>query len=174
MQQPHKKLDKARLRGVEISDYTLDNVKQTKTIISRPDLDARIERFNVESEHDVMLLQLCCLSIIDDGSMAISDMSAVLDHSLEVRTQIHIRCTKQKILVIADETAGHRLLVNLCHDEKECATVLALLTREKLLYFSVMTLDMIALSVMILNDCVPLMIFCEASASLIRRVILLS
>ena len=69
MQQPHKKFDKVRLRGAEISDCTLDNVKQTKTIISRSDLDARTERFNVESEHGVMLLQLCCLSIIEDGSM---------------------------------------------------------------------------------------------------------
>ena len=56
MQQPHKKLDTVRLRRMEISDFTLDNVKQTKTINSELDLDVGIERFNVESEHDVMLL----------------------------------------------------------------------------------------------------------------------
>ena len=102
-----RNLDKVRLRGAEISDCTLDNVKRTKTINSRSDLDAWTERFNVESEHGVMLLQLCCLSIIEDGSMGINDMPAVLDHRLEVRTQKNSSCTKKKITVIADGPAGH-------------------------------------------------------------------
>ena len=39
--------------------------------------------------------------------MGINDMSAVLDHRLEVRTQKNSSCTKKKITVIADGPAGH-------------------------------------------------------------------
>ena len=117
-QQPHKKLDQVRFRGVETSDGSLDNVKKTKTTNTRPDLDARIERFNVESEHDVVLSILCCLSPTNDGSVGTNDMPAALDHKLEVRTQKNTSCSKTEITVIADGPAGDWLLVHLCEDAK--------------------------------------------------------
>ena len=51
--------------------------------------------------------------------MGTNDLSVVLDHRLEVRTQKKTSCIKKKITAIADGPAGHWLPVNLCEDAEE-------------------------------------------------------
>ena len=150
VQQPHKKLDQVWLRGVETSDGSLDNVKKTKTTNTRPDMDAKIERFNVESEHDVVLVQLST----NDGSVGTNDMPAALDHRLEVRTQKkkHQPFQDRKITVIAD---GPCWRLTACESLRGCERnvhlCFLLLASKKPPCFSSMTLDSIARSVMIPN-----------------------
>ena len=88
---------------------------------------------SIESEHDVVLLQLCCLIPTNDGSVGTNGMPAALERTQKKNTS----CSKTEITVVADGPAGDWLLVNLCKDAKGCVVVLLLLTSEKtsLLFF---------------------------------------
>ena len=115
---------------METSDGSLDNVKKTKTTNTWADLDARAERFSVESDiNDVVFLLLSCLSPTNDGSMRTNDMPAILDHTLKVRTQ--------KIAIIANGPAGDWLLVNLCEGEEgRCSCASAVWKSKNLFFFN--------------------------------------